>query len=523
VSGWISDWQLDWPLQWHGFEQSADVDGYGDGGVATLVLDLENGYTVHHNWATDIIKARSGVEQRISRNDTDRESYAGKSIFGPRRARDLRALMARAAAIGSRFLLGLPHEALTLRAAVSSTTIPVHSTALALSDWPRPGQRAVIVTRNGDDEPIGVDVIVQGRTSNTIEIDVSVTAPAGAAIMPAKAVYLEPQQTFPRYRVDVEEWSLAARSAVPMDFAPGIATLALPGIFAGLTAIARQFGIIGNLRTLELVAHPGVPDEGLLTQTAGFTLFRFKNGVTTIADFMAAMETATYLRLVGAPVDENATIASGDAFIDVCTGGTDMGDVGTGATIAEYEDAPVWDMRLAAQSLAEDGVHAMTSIIDHGGAPYALATADRADWYRSVRIFGGRQAAWQWFKLFMFTVRARQKQFWLPTWRDDLVYDSHSGDELTIDADEGDFTAWWPAQRQHVQIEQGSTITYAEVEAAEDNGDGTRTLTLSVSLSADPVTRIGWLELCRFENADTYETTHTHQGFEVALVARVVP
>jgi hypothetical protein len=501
-------------------------DGYGDAGVATLVLALENGFTVQHSWKTDISKFRSGIEQRRSRNDMDRESYSGAAFLLNDSPRDVRAMLARYSSAGSVFLLGLPHEALVLRDASSSTTVPVFSSALALCDWAVRGQRVVVAHEDEDGDLEYVNAVVQSATSDTIELDVAIgtLGVVGAGIMPAKAIYLEPQQDFDRGESDVETWNIRARYAKPLDFAPTLASLELTGKLSGLTAIAREFGLVGNTRTIEIIDDVGVGAAGILTQPAGFTQWLFEPDVSTVADFIAALSASSYIRITGTPDTPAATLDSSDNFIDVLAGGTATGAVGTGATIEEYEDFPVWDREIIADGAVADGVQSMTQIIDHDGIPYALGTADQPDWYRAVVLAAGDREDWQWFKLFMSTVRGKQKKFWLATWREDLVYDSHAADEVDIDSDAGDFTAWWPSKRQHVQVLQvDNTVTYAEVLSAVDNGDGTRTLTLSETLSADEIEKISWLEICRFENADDYTTQHGQHGFDVQLTARVVP
>lgn len=84
------------------------------------------------------------------------------------------------------------------------------------------------------------------------------------------------------------------------------------------------------------------------------------------------------------------------------------------------------------------------------------------------------------------------------------------------------FFEWWPLQRTHVQItQQDGTITYAEIQSAVDNGDGTVTVGMSVVLSGSPITLISWLELCRFEY-DDIEVAFSGLDFKMKTTARVV-
>lgn len=516
-----------------GMDGSGVFDGYGDAGVATLVLDLENGFTVRHNWITDIIKLRSGLEQRISRNDTDRESYAGTAYLVGDATRDIRALLARHAASGSVFLLGLPHEELAIRADSSGAVVPVFASALALCDWARIGQRVVVAHVDTDGETQSIGGVIQDVGADTIELDV---APGdlgdyGGTIMPAKAVYLAPQQNFDRFQVGAEAWNLDALGALPLDFAPDLARIVLSVLsapFLNAVATVRQFGLIGNTLTLEFNGNASWPAAGQLIETGPLTLFRYKPGVTTLGDLDAALQQSANFLLTGSWTPSSTFGASDDIFA-TASGAGDHGDVGTGATLTTYngdgEARPVWSRELNTPGTVTDGIQAMTQFIEHGGIPYAVGTADQADWFRAVKLTDGNQADWQWFKLFMSTVIGKQKKFWLPTWRNDLTFVSKSTNTITVSTTDGsDFPAWWPHLREHIQIvETNETITRAKITAAVDNGNGTRTLTIGVTLGTSNVDLVSWLELCRFEDADSYATRHGANGFSADLSARVVP
>jgi hypothetical protein len=511
---------LDMVLGQLGIDGSALIPGYGDG-VATIAVDLDHGFTVGHSWVTGVVKYRAGGEQRMARNDIDRERYSGSALLLDGNPRAMRAMLARFASLGETFLLSLPNEALVLRANAVGESVPVFADALALTDWTRPGQR-VVVEHDGEH----VDAVIQSVSADAITLDVApgTVGVYGGTIMPVKAVHLEPQQDFERFESLVERWRLAARAAMPLDFAPALATIPLSGLsapFADVVMVSRVFGLAGNTLALEFAGSAVWPDEGQLIESGPLTLFRYKPGVTSLGDLETAMESSANFVMTGTW----NTAATFSAFDDVplaeASGGSDQGDVGTGATVEEYEGRPVWDRDIAPGT---DGAHAMTQIIDHDGVPYALGTADQADWPRSVILESGDQMDWQWFKLFMHTVRGRQKKFWLATWRDDLVYESHLGASVVVEVDAGDFTAWWPRLRQHVQVLQSdNTVTYAEVLSHVNNGDGTRTLTLSESLGGAAVEKISWIELCRWESGDRYETVHGPTGFSVSLIARVVP
>ncbi|RPH65005.1 MAG: hypothetical protein EHM89_00250 [Acidobacteria bacterium] len=496
--------------------------GFGPAGVATLVLDLENGFQVTYNWITDVkIKTRSGKEQRISRNDVARQSFSGSALLRADSPRTVRAQMARFAAVGAQFLLGLPHEDLTIAADASTFTVFVHSTAY--SDWAKPGQR-VVVARAGS----FVDAVIQSVTSTTIVLDIEPGSlgNVGGVIMPAVPIFLEPQQDFPRYPVSVERWNINARANIN-DFAPTLATLPLGPVtlsaaFNNVTLVSRLFGLAGNAINVQFSSNAIYPAIGQLIETGYFTEFRYRPGVTTLDNLYSKLLLSSNVMMTGTWTGSD-TIAAGDIFDEPLTGASEAGAVGTGATVTSYAGHPVWDKRLDNEGTAQDSVQAATEIIDHGGTPYALGTADRADWGRAVLFKSAGQTDWQWWKRFLSEVKGRQKAFWLPTWRDDLTFVSQAPGEIVVSSEDGsDLFAWWPDLRQHIQIvEDDETVTYAEIEDAIDNLDGTITLTVSEDPASSDVAMISWLEPCRFES-DDFPVSFNADGFKVASVARVV-
>ena len=116
-----------------------------------------------------------------------------------------------------------------------------------------------------------------------------------------------------------------------------------------------------------------------------------------------------------------------------------------------------------------------------------------------------------------------QRAFWLSTWRDDFTFVSKATNTVTVSTTDGsDFFGWWPDQRQYLQIVQADgTITRCKVTAAVDNGNGTATLTVGVTLTSSAVTLVSWLELCRFES-DDFSISWSGEGFQIEARARVV-
>src|SRR4051812_22495647 len=88
--------------------------GFGPPGSATFAFDIESGFQVTYTWVTDIIKRYSGSEQRIAVNDAPKQFYKGTAILLDNNPRKVLSTLARYAAIGATYLLGLPHEQMTL-------------------------------------------------------------------------------------------------------------------------------------------------------------------------------------------------------------------------------------------------------------------------------------------------------------------------------------------------------------------------------------------------------------------------
>lgn len=506
---WLADVLQSWPVEWLGPDEDPTLfPGTDPAGAASIALDLENGYTVTMRWPTDIIKRRDGSEQRISRLDRPKESYQGSALLFDDDRAAIRATLARQAASGSAFVLGLPHEELSIRQAASGATVYVPSTTAC--DWLNPGQR-VLVVRDGDK----VEGIVQSSTSTSITIDVAPGAVGGIGgrIMPAATVYLEPQQTFPRYRTRAERWDIVARSRL-FGFAPSLPTLAL----GPLTAAAGLENASVTARTASSTAlitfsDNGPFDAGTLVEGSNAVVL-YKPGVTTVADVYALLQTSVHFNPTGTWGSGTLTAITDEFPLTQLTQAQPEGPVGTGASVSTYDGRPIWDARLENADTIADGIETMVEIVDYDAQPYTVAMAAVPDWTRAVVFTGEHGLDWQWLKLFLATTKGPQKAFWLPTWREDLGYTSHTGADVTVT---GDIAAWWPAQRQHVMVIQSDgTRTYAEVTAVAG-----QVLTLSSSLSASPIELISWLELCRFESPD-FSVTFTQEGFEMTTTARVV-
>jgi hypothetical protein len=510
MAGWRHEWRSDWRHDWRGVAgDSSTVPGSGPEGSGSFALDLNSGYTLTWRWPTDVIKSKSGKEQRIPPKDRPKESIAGTVLLFGRSPADLRSQLARTASGGEPVLLGLPHEELTFAAPASGTTVYVSRTDL--SDWMNPGQRVLV--KRGREQ---MDAVIQSTAADSIELDVDPGALGllGGRIMPALAMYLEPEQAFPRYPVNAESWEIRARAAV-FDFARELAALALGPLTSspGLTDATVTARYPGASPTIALLG--GGIGSGQIHETPDFILIEVEFGVTTVEDLYALFQSSTVVNPTG--TWGSGTLGVMDMiFSGVLSGGALAGPVGTGATIATYAGHPVWDRALENDDTITDSVHAMTEILDFGGVPYAIGSADQPDWGRTLNYSGSSLADWQWLKLFMATVRGSQKVFWLSTHRDDMPCVATGTGTLTL---AGDLSAWWPSRRQHVEVRHAGGVSRHEITAATNNGDGTWTVTIGATLSGVEV--VSWLELCRFEGAD-FGVTFDGDGFSMTTVARGV-
>jgi hypothetical protein len=492
---------------------------YGPGGIATFVPEFKGEFTLKLSWVTDIIKARSGKEQRIATIQAPKQSYEGDVHLEAQDARSLRAALARFSAAGATYLLGLPHESMSLVADASGTNVFVSSSGgINLCDWREIGQRVAVRDTEGN----YVEATIQLVNGGTITLDKSVGSVGryGGEIMPLMPVFLEQQQSFNRFSTDTEIWQLSARAArftwaLP-HYSLNFSDVCSSAELAGATVMAAN----GGVTQLRFGLQNTGGGHGFLSPYGQFVTFYYEPGVTTVGDLRDALGLTSFLRLTGSynPAD---VLQNDAAFVLTLLQSGGSGFIGRGASIMSYAGSPVWDPVIQHEGSVGDTVMSLTEIIDMNGAPYVIRTADYADWGRQVRIKRTTRTEFQWVKLFLWTVYGRQKSFWLPTWRNDLVYDSHSGSTVTINND-SDIMAWWPAQRQHVQIRQtDGTLTYTEVLDVVDNGDGTSDLTIDMTLSGTAINRISWLERCHFES-DDFEITFKGQEFSMEAIARAV-
>jgi hypothetical protein len=121
----------------------------GGGNSAIFVFSLQRGTTVTLAWSTDIFRSYSGNEQRSSLFPLPRQRLEGNAFLLDARSRDVRGVLQRAAATGATFLLALPYEEILLTADAVGRVLSVASTPQL--DWSLPGQRCVVMGRDGAD------------------------------------------------------------------------------------------------------------------------------------------------------------------------------------------------------------------------------------------------------------------------------------------------------------------------------------------------------------------------------------
>lgn len=503
-------------------------------------LILESGSTMTIRWASGIAFSSTDFERRSNLVDDPVLEFTGTALVAGATGRVTRTQMAQYAALGETFSLGLPWEALAVDDEAVGNTVSVPSTVNI--DWVAVGVRVLVTHANGVLESFIVSFTADSITLNDA---VGIIGDLGAEIMPVIQVLLDPEQTILRYsgdgqdavegnEDDVERWQIKAVAAVPGIVAAALyAELELSsvggsGVMDDVVITAPQIGASGNLLTVTFVGDGGGLDY---VETSGNALtYHFTPGVTTVGEMIGRIERSDFVVVTGPRTTD--LLASGDAFGPVAlAGGVDQlpVEMGQGITLATFAGSDavaraVWDQPVVVQTTAQDSIQTRAPLTEIGYGRFAASAGSRLAWGRQMSIKQEIIEQWQWIKKFLWTVRGSWKKFWLPTWRNDLRWLESNTGTITVEsgAASGDFFRWYPALRDCIQIEQDTTITYARISAAVDNGDGTITLTIvdassaPVTLTADEVDRISWLETTRFSND---ENSATFEGAQVSFTA----
>lgn len=521
-------------------EPSTLVDPVAPSAPASFGLLLANNATITFSWRTGVFKSYSGKERRSSSIDDPAWTLEGAAHLVGSQTRSMRAQLARRAAAGLPFLLGLPYEEMAVRATASGAVVPVYTTAK--SDWCLPGQRVYVVHQTHG-TVLGV---IQSVTADTITLDVEPGAAGnrGARVVPVVPVYLDPQQGFARYPTaapdPVETMQIKARLA-NAGFAANVIRAVLPmfghatsGVLYGLALQAREAGAGGNDIEITQVADAtdawGSIDEDTVAKTL---TIHYKDGATTTSQWITLADTSELVRVIGTPAipdpDTSTLTDPADSFTENLADGEDAapGEVGVSATVAEWAGRPVWDRGLNVDGSVPDTLMSMTQVTDLGGLPLSSASATYADWGRTINASGDLVDDWQWLRRMLDALRGSWRGFWLTTGRADLVPTAVGSGTLTVDADDGDLFAWWPLQRTALEIVQAdSTVTRVRIDDATPASD-TVVLAivdeddLPVTLSGSAIVSVSWLEVCRLET-DQVRVAVSSGRWETSIQGRAI-
>jgi len=186
----------------------AVVPAFGAAGAGTFVLLLDQGAKLSYAWVTEIIAHYDGTEQRISWQALPAMRIDGSAFLLDVDDRLARATLMRGAASGATFLVALPMEEVSSTGDIAGGIVPV-SSAAAL-DWALPGQRVIVVGRDGSNG----SAVVQSATGTSLVLDaLPAGVPArGARVMPLVPVVLDMQQGFTRHPVNVQVWDIRAQA-----------------------------------------------------------------------------------------------------------------------------------------------------------------------------------------------------------------------------------------------------------------------------------------------------------------------
>jgi phage-related protein len=186
----------------------AVVPPFGGAGADTFIVDAETGSKVTYTWATTVMKGKAGLEQRAQNLNRPRQRYDFTVTMEDSRARELLSMLASSSISAPVFLLGLPHEERTIISDATATTIEIDATAATLTDWAYPGQRIVIIAKDGTLASTHITLVTGGTL--TVFNDVSAKAKAFARVLPAMQVHIDPNQSWARHVVNGSEWQLVA-------------------------------------------------------------------------------------------------------------------------------------------------------------------------------------------------------------------------------------------------------------------------------------------------------------------------
>lgn len=414
--------------------RTANVARYGPTTAATFILLLDGQVSVSYQWATDIFKARSGLERRANLVDDPGITISGNAILNAADTLAIRARLAQFAALGRPFGLALPFEETILTADADGAKVFCDTTD---RDWAVAGQAVALINYDNT----AVERVIQAVTTTEIILDSSPGDAGldGRRIMPIVPIYLDPQQTFLRYPSVDERWQISGRMAVPGYVGVAtcsyleLATVCDDEVLSGVTFRALVAGEDGDGITVALQwQSPPAEGEGEILyveyaeNTGAQTItLTFTTGATLAHLYAAISSYSTLIEMVGTWTDAD-TLDNDEAEFSstALSNGTDAApaDMGKGISLVQHNNRIVYDRPLKNDGTAEDGMHSMTELVDLGGLIANVGVAKQPDWKRAIALEGPLQEEWQWAKSFLGTVKGAWKSFWLPSWRPDLTY-----------------------------------------------------------------------------------------------------
>lgn len=190
----------------------------GPDGIAALKFSYADHATVTYSFATDIMRARGGLEYRASLIGCPREIYAFTSVLTDVEFERLQSIMAVSGSQGAIFQLALEFESLLVTADPPGGALGVSVSNTDYSDWMYLGARAVFV---GPDDTIitgngSTFYAVQGFSSTSITFNVALDSriDSGWRVMPCIPCYLAAEETFEQHIVNAGSVSFKATAII---------------------------------------------------------------------------------------------------------------------------------------------------------------------------------------------------------------------------------------------------------------------------------------------------------------------
>lgn len=194
--------------------------------------------------------------------------------------------------------------------------------------------------------------------------------------------------------------------------------------------------------------------------------------------------------------------------------------------LTTFEGRAVFDFGVVVAGTNQQSVIHGSEIVDHGHLLAQHAIWNASDWGRQIVYRRSGNAHWQALKQFLGVVRGRQKAWWLPSGRPDLVALDVPGDN-TLVVEGHDYVNTWFDSDAHRCLEvlftDGSIARSRVDDAVEDGSDALLTMHTSIFFgrSLSDVVRVSFLELARFDT-DEFEIPWGGQVFALDVTARVV-